>query len=94
VFLRDIGQVLGVVVNIWFFLTPIFYPRGVVPDRIQWLYGINPMLYAVEGYRAALLGQADLDLEGLGYLVVTALVVFVLGGLTFKKLKPAFADVL
>jgi ABC-type polysaccharide/polyol phosphate export permease len=94
VFLRDIGQIISVVVNIWFFLTPIVYARQLIPERLQGLYDLNPMLHVVEGYRAALLGRGDVDMAGVAYLLVAGLIAFGLGGLVFKKLKPAFADVL
>src|SRR3990172_2419482 len=94
VFLRDIGQIIGVFVQIWFFLTPIFYPRHLIPESLQGLYSLNPMLHTVEGYRAALLGKTDIDISGLSYLLLFGLATFALGGLIFKKLKPAFADVL
>ncbi|MGH7799256.1 MAG: ABC transporter permease [Thermodesulfobacteriota bacterium] len=94
VFLRDIGQIIGVFMNIWFFLTPIVYPRELIPESFQRLYGLNPMLQAVEGYRVALLGKTDIDTTGLSYLPLLGLATFALGGLIFKKLKPAFADVL
>ncbi len=94
VFLRDIGQLIGVFMNIWFFLTPIFYPRHLVPQSVQGLYSLNPMLHVVEGYRAALLGKGEIDVAGLSYLLLLSLLVFGAGGLVFKKLKPAFADVL
>ncbi|TDI86398.1 MAG: ABC transporter permease [Caldithrix sp.] len=94
VFLRDIGQIIGVFVNIWFFLTPIMYPLHLIPESLQKLYNLNPMLHAVEAYRVGLLGKTALDLEGLSYLLLVGLVTFAVGGLIFKKLKPAFADVL
>jgi ABC-type polysaccharide/polyol phosphate export permease len=58
------------------------------------LYGLNPMLHAVEIYRVGLLGKTDIDVTGLFYLLLIGFVAFVLGGLVFRKLKPAFADVL
>ncbi len=94
VYLRDISQLIGVVVNIWFFLTPIIYPRDLIPESLRALFELNPMLYIVDGYRMALLGKAEIDITGLAYLLIVSLAVFVLGALTFKKLKPAFADVL
>jgi len=94
VFLRDIGQIIGVFVNIWFFLTPIMYPLHLIPDKLQKVYVLNPMLHAVEAYRAALLGKTNFDFEGLAYLLIVSFVTFAVGGLIFKKLKPAFADVL
>ncbi len=62
VFLRDIGQVIGVLVNIWFFLTPIVYPRHGIPENLQLLFGLNPMLYSVEGYRAGFLGTLNVNI--------------------------------
>ncbi len=94
VFLRDVGQIIGVFVNIWFFLTPIIYPRHLIPDNFQTLYGLNPMLHAVEAYRVGLLGKTELYLEEVSYVLLLGLFTFVVGGLIFRKLKPAFADVL
>jgi ABC-type polysaccharide/polyol phosphate export permease len=94
VFLRDIGQILGVVVRFWFFLTAILYPVSRVPERFQGLMRLNPMLHAIEGYRMALFGKTSFDLAGFLYLLFVGLVMVVVGGLTFRKLKPAFADVL
>ena len=94
VFLRDIGQIVSVFVNIWFFMTPIIYPKHFVPDRFQVLYGFNPMLHTVEAYRTGLLGNTDVNVTGISYLLLLGLITFVLGGLIFRKLKPAFADVL
>lgn len=94
VFLRDVGQIISVIVNIWFFLTPIVYPLHQIPQSLQGLFMLNPMLHIVDGYRTAILGKTDVDLSGISYLLLMGLVLFAVGGLTFKKLKPAFADVL
>ena len=94
VFLRDIGQVIGVFVNIWFFLTPIIYPGHLIPEHFQTLYRMNPMLHAVEGYRMALLGTSAIEIDIVMFLLVPGVVMCVVGGLVFRKLKPAFADVL
>jgi ABC-type polysaccharide/polyol phosphate export permease len=94
VFLRDVGQITGVVVNIWYFLTPIVYPRTMIPDSLQKVFALNPMLHITEGYRTALLGTSDMDLVGYGYVSVIALGVIALGATVFRRLKPVFADVL
>ena len=94
VFLRDIGQIISVFINIWFFLTPIIYPRHLIPENLQFFYGLNPLLYSVEGYRLGFLGATEININGLFYLFLLGLVSFAIGGLIFKKLKPAFADVL
>lgn len=94
VFLRDVAHIIGVVMNIFFFLTPIVYSYSLIPERARGIMGLNPMLHAIEGYRMALIGKGGADLYGLIYLFIIALILFVLGGMTFRKLKPAFADVL
>lgn len=94
VFLRDIGQVIGVLTNIWFYFTPVIYPMSLIPKQYQALFRLNPMLHAVEGYRMALLGQTAPSSSGIIYLLIVGCCFFVIGGMVFKKLKPAFADVL
>ena len=70
VFLRDIGQIVGVFLQIWFFTTPIFYPSHLIPDNLKVLFGLNPMFHVVNGYRAAILGKTDIDLIGLSSLAL------------------------
>jgi ABC-type polysaccharide/polyol phosphate export permease len=94
IFMRDIGQVLGVILNIWFYLTPVVYPIEMVPDSYKRLLAFNPMLYPIEGYRMALLGRGETNLAGLAILFSCGLLVALFGGLLFKRLKPAFPDVL
>ena len=94
VFLRDVGQVIGVIVNIWFYLTPIVYTSASIPGKLQGLFRLNPMLYVVEGYRMALLGKINIVIISLSYLLLVTVAILVIGALTFRRLKPIFADVL
>lgn len=94
VFLRDIGQMLSVLLNIWFFLTPIIYPSQMIPEKFRIWLSANPMIYAVEGYRMALLGRETFNPVGMVIFCVVGITTFAIGGLVFKKLKPSFADVL
>lgn len=94
VIIRDIGQIIVVVLNIWFFLTPIVYKYESVPVSVQKLFRLNPMLHIVDGYRVALLGKTDMDIAGFAYVMLIGTIFLVAGALTFRKLKPIFADVL
>ena len=94
VFLRDVGQVIGVMVNIWFYLTPIVYPSVRIPGKLQGLFRLNPMFHVIEGYRMALLGKINMDITNLSYLLLVTVIILVIGALTFRRLKPIFADVL
>ncbi len=94
VFLRDIGHLVSVFTQFWFFLTPIIYPISAVPATYQPFCYWNPLFQIAEGYRAALLGNAGVDWLGMGYLLNSAIIIAIIGGIVFRKLKPAFPDVL
>lgn len=94
VFLRDVGQVLGLAMTLWLFLTPIFYPPEMIPAGFRWLLALNPMYYVVEAYRALVLEQRLPALAQVGALAAMALVAFVGGHWFFERSKHAFVDVL
>ncbi len=55
VFYRDINFVIGFVMSILFFLTPVFYPREYVPAHFQWIIDVNPVVYLIEPFRCLFL---------------------------------------
>jgi lipopolysaccharide transport system permease protein len=94
VFLRDLGQILGFVLTLWFFLTPICYPEAQLPG---WAHGFlqwNPLYMLVRGYRAILLESSAPHLPGLAALWAVGLGAFLLGHALFWKLRKNFADVI
>jgi ABC-type polysaccharide/polyol phosphate export permease len=94
VFLRDVGQVLGLALTVWMFVTPIFYPAELVPPRFRWILDVNPMYYVVEAYRALVMDQRLPDPAHAAALAAMALVAFVAGHWVFRRSKHAFVDVL
>jgi len=96
VFFRDIAQTLGVILNVWFWLTPIVWNVTMVPQKYQFLIRLNPMYYIIEGYKSSFLyHEVFWKNHKLGiYYWIIALLVFILGGLVFRKLKPEFPEVL
>jgi lipopolysaccharide transport system permease protein len=94
VFLRDTGQVLGLLLVAWMFLTPIIYPEGIVPARYQAFINANPFTPLVRNYRRIILEGASPDWGGLAYFTVFALIVFVCGYWWFAKTRKNFADVI
>jgi lipopolysaccharide transport system permease protein len=93
-YLRDVRQVVGLLLTLWMFLTPIVYPASLVPARFQWLLDINPMTAIVGAYRAALLDDRMPGLLPFALLAVVAVAMFVSGHWVFMRTKPAFADLL
>lgn len=51
VFFRDVGQLFGVVLQFWFWLTPIVYPANILPEGIQWFMQFNPMSSLISAYQ-------------------------------------------
>lgn len=94
VYLRDIPQLVAVVTQILFFMTPIFYPVSLVPERLQWILHINPLTPVVEESRKLLLYGQQPDYAVCFWLLIFSLIVFQLGFVCFSKMKKGFADVL
>lgn len=96
VFYRDIGQAMTVLLNFWFWLTPIVWTIDIVPERYRWLLHINPFYFLVEGYRNALVYQKPMwaTPHDALYFTVIALALFTLGAAVFRRLKPEFHDML
>lgn len=93
VFLRDIGQSVGIILQLMFFLSPVFYPVSVVPQDYQFIFRWNPLTFIIEDTRRTLiLGEWP---DWLSWVVVTAisLVVLQFGYAWFMRSKRAFADV-
>lgn len=94
VFLRDIPQVIGLVLTGLFFFTPIFYSPSIVPSKVLFIMKLNPLYHVIEGYRLAVLAGKALPMLHFCYLGFISLIVLGVGGVLFRKLKPEFAEVL
>jgi lipopolysaccharide transport system permease protein len=94
VYLRDTGQVLSVVMTMWFWLTPIMIDEQKIPRRFHPLVSWNPMSWVVRAYRERLLTPAWPQWREILVLAAYSGAVFVVGGLFFRHLKRGFADVL
>ena len=93
VFIRDVAQVMGVLVTVLLFLAPIFYPLSAVPENYQaWMY-LNPLTTIIEQFRAVVLFGQQPDWMLLSVYYVVALIVFFIGFSFFNRTKGAFADV-
>lgn len=95
-FLRDLGQIVTLLLQIGFWCTPIFWALEMVPAVYHPWLKLNPCFYLIEGYRNALVYQRWFwdDPIGMVYFWTIALLTFVSGVLFFRKLRPHFADVL
>lgn len=92
VFYRDMQPLLTLVIQLWFYASPIIYPVTMVPEKFQLVYFLNPMAGILESYRAVILRQTA---PGPHLLIsaVEAVLVIIAGYWLFKKLESQFADI-
>lgn len=93
VFYRDIRSIIPLLMQLWMFASPIVYPISLVPAKYRALYGLNPMVGVIDGFRRVLLQGKAPDLVLLAAGVPTILVVLVVGYKIFTSLERRFADV-
>jgi lipopolysaccharide transport system permease protein len=75
------------------YLTPIVYPVSLVPEQWRWLYGLNPMVGVIEGFRWALLGRTAPDPLVMVASVVALFAVIMAGLVYFRRMERQFADI-
>jgi len=94
VFLRDIGQSVGLIVQVLSFTTPIFYPVTSIPRSLRSVMLYNPLATSVEAFRCVMLWGKQPNWVELGFAIAFGLVCCQLGYAFFMCTKKAFADVI
>lgn len=96
VFFRDMGQIVGMFLQFGFWLTPIFWSINILPAKYHKIIALNPLVYIIEGYRDSMIHHVGFwEKPGMTlYYWSVTLSIFALGALTFRRLRPHFADVL
>ncbi len=96
VFLKDVNQVVGVILQIFFWTIPIVWGPESFPDRIIMILKFNPLYYVVEGYRDAMINHIWFWEKPIytAYFWVVLLLTMGIGSMIYRKLKIHFADVL
>ncbi|HUB83052.1 MAG TPA: ABC transporter permease [Bryobacteraceae bacterium] len=92
-FVRDLGQIIGFLLTVWFFITPICYPERQLLVRFPFMTK-NPIYVLVHAYREIFLANRPPAFDPLWKLSLLAILVFVLGHAWFYKLRKSFADMI
>jgi lipopolysaccharide transport system permease protein len=90
---RDVRHVVPFLSQLWLFATPIVYPSSLLPEPWRTLYGLNPMVGVVEGFRWALLGTNTAPGPILIVSVLITLALLLGGAFYFRRLERTFADI-
>lgn len=92
VFFRDIGEMVTVLMNLWFWGTPIVYHVGIMPERVREILELNPLTHLFIAYQEIVVDGRWPDWPGLWYPAVVAAVAVVLGVVVFRKLSGEMVD--
>jgi lipopolysaccharide transport system permease protein len=90
---RDIRYTVPFIVQLWLFATPVAYPSSLLTEPWQTLYGLNPMVGVVEGFRWALLGSGHPPGPMVFLSALASIVVLVSGAYYFRRIEKTFADI-
>ena len=88
---RDVGIIVPVVVQLWMFVSPVLYPKSLVPERWSGLYALNPLVGIVDGFRAALFGR-PFDWPALAAATAVTVAVVICALYVFRRTETGFAD--
>ncbi|WP_233148145.1 ABC transporter permease [Rhodopirellula sp. MGV] len=91
---RDVGMAVPFLIQIWMYLCPIVYPISVVPDAYRTIYGLNPMVGVIEGFRWSLFGTVSPDWGMIALSFCSTALVLISGLFYFRRVESTFADVI
>ena len=92
VFFRDIAQLLGVLLVIWMFGTPLFYPESMVPANLKFLIWVNPMAYLIRMFREICLKNVPPSPGDLVIFAAISVAIFLVGYSVYTKRFYQFID--
>ena len=94
VFIRDIGQVVPIILQFWFWLTPIVYVANTLPEEYRKFFYYNPMVGIIEGYQNILVYNKPVDIVTLIYPITLASITMLLALFMYFRANEEMADAL
>lgn len=94
VYLRDIYQLIGIIVPTLMFMSPIFYPATALPEEYRWFLALNPLTTVIEAVRDLVFWGNGIGILTFCYYYIFAVLVAWLGFVFFQKTRKGFADVI
>jgi lipopolysaccharide transport system permease protein len=91
---RDVSFVVPFFTQFWLFLTPVAYSSTIIPPQWRVVYGLNPMVGVVEGFRWALLGTDNPPTPLLAVSVTVVAILLIGGVFYFRRMEAEFADLI
>lgn len=89
---RDIQYLLNMIILLWMYASPVFYPVDLVPEKFKIIYQLNPMAVIINAYRQTILGGGEPNYTSLAIALVLSVIILLLGLSYFKSREKIFAD--
>ena len=90
---RDLQVMLGKIISLWVYITPVIYPLSFVTnEKLHLAMSLNPVTPVVEAIKYSLLGQGQFSWLWLGYSVVFTIILLLIGLMMFNKVQKSFMD--
>jgi len=92
VFIRDVKEFVNVILQLWFWFTPVVYVINILPDNLQFFFQLNPMFLLMNAYRDIVVYHKPPEIMGLSFLFLFSIILLTLTLYIFKKLEKDIRD--
>jgi lipopolysaccharide transport system permease protein len=91
---RDLQVLLGFFMQLWMYASCVVYPLSIVPEQYRWLYALNPMVFIIEAFRYAFMGQGTVDLMQIILSFIASIAIVGVGITFFNKTEKTCVDII
>jgi lipopolysaccharide transport system permease protein len=89
---RDLQVLLGFFMQLWMYASCVVYPLNIVPESYRWLYDFNPIVFVIEAFRCAFMGQGSVTFHQVAVSAVLSIGILFLGLIVFNKVEQTSVD--
>jgi len=89
---RDLQVAVAPGIQLWMYGSCVFFPRSIVPDNLQWLLSLNPLVPVIETFRFAIMGRGQVEISQWIVSMVMTLVLLLIGLIEFGRAEKTMAD--
>jgi lipopolysaccharide transport system permease protein len=90
---RDVKYTIPFLIQLGLFVTPVIYPKTLMPHRMQPFLALNPLAGIIEGFRACLFPEHQIDVSLIAGSAVVGAVLFAVSAMYFRNTERTFADI-
>lgn len=91
---RDVHHIVPFLIQTWMWMTPVVYPSSMVDEKWRYLYGLNPLVGVVDGFRWSVLGTVNPDWRMMSISLATTVVLMIFSLYYFRRAESKFADII